>query len=409
MDKRICVVSAAIPPKHSGAGLSAYKHSFRLHNKGQLGLVLTRTKKKLNKQQSIDLLGEYNGQFLSTIKFSTSCLCENNNLVSKITCYPFDFLFLWIRTGFVLWKNRNRYDIIHCFSPTWHSLFAILTGKILKKKIVLETTSVGGDDPLYVASYDKLKILYQRRNIQYRFADAIIGNSPALISRCKKKPQLKTKCHLVPRAYNETLFCQESNKQKIKKRLCVNEKHPIILFVGKITARKGVHIAIEALKYVKKVYPSAILIIVGPKDNTVLGLEYRKELDKTILRNALCKNVQFVGYVTNVNEYMKVADFLVLPSEREGLPNVVIEAMACGSIPIINNMYDISDFLINNGIDGFIIKKNKPADYAEVILDIVANPAKMNSVSEEAMKTAKNRFSTSVIDSKYNAVYNSLT
>ena len=406
---RICVVTAFIPPMHSGAGLSAFKYAFRLHKKGQLESLITRTKHELSKQQCIDILGEFDKSFISKIILTSTQLCKTESLLLKSFFYPVDFVLMWMKIFSVLQRQRKNYDILHCFSPTWFSFFSILTGKILGKKVLLEITRLDGDDPVYVASYDRFKLFYQRRNLQYKLADAITCNSPALLYRCYKYPVLKPKSFLIPRAYNQSQFNPSYNKTKYKNKLSIEKNQPILLFVGGIIPRKGVHVAIEVLNNIKTFAPRALLLIVGPNGKSNADKKYKQELEKMIDCYSLKNKVHFIGYISNVYEYMMASDFFIFPSENEGLPNVVIEAMACGNIPLINNIPNISDYLIKHETTGYIIKNNNPSEYAIVINELMNNSEKFSSISKNASNMAQERFSSSAIDKLYFDVYLKIT
>ena len=68
---KICIISAAIPPTYSGAGLAAFKYAYRLHKKGQLGLLVTRTKQQLSSKDYYHYLGDEDDSIESKIKRTT--------------------------------------------------------------------------------------------------------------------------------------------------------------------------------------------------------------------------------------------------------------------------------------------------------------------------------------------------
>lgn len=100
---------------------------------------------------------------------------------------------------------------------------------------------------------------------------------------------------------------------------------PVWLTVGHLVELKGVDVAIEALAQV----PDATLLIAGA------GPEERK-LHQRVERLGLSARVRFLGAVPHAElcEYYNAADAMVLVSSREGMPNVVLEAIACGT-PVV--------------------------------------------------------------------------
>ena len=122
-----------------------------------------------------------------------------------------------------------------------------------------------------------------------------------------------------------------------------SKKNPIkkgntVLFVGVVCARKGTRKAIELFN---RNFDSRFqLKIIGPTE----GLS---EIDSDYLsecQNISGENIHFLGSLnkSEVIEYMEGAKFLILLSDNEGLPNVVLEAMSRNCIPIISNMNGLS-------------------------------------------------------------------
>ena len=100
-----------------------------------------------------------------------------------------------------------------------------------------------------------------------------------------------------------------------------------IVTMGSLIDLKSQWNLLRAFKELKRTNKQAELLIIGRGENEV----YLKEMAYAY---QLHHHVRFIGYVTNPFEYLKNADLYVLTSIREGLPNALIEAMACG-LPVI--------------------------------------------------------------------------
>lgn len=116
-------------------------------------------------------------------------------------------------------------------------------------------------------------------------------------------------------------FC---NDFRIKKRNEVEVKGNEILFlaVGRLAKEKDYNNLLNAFSLFTKKCLSAKLVIIG------VG-ELESELIKLMEELNLEKNVSFLGYRSDVDEWMSAADIFVMSSEWEGLPLVILEAMAC--------------------------------------------------------------------------------
>jgi glycosyltransferase involved in cell wall biosynthesis len=98
-----------------------------------------------------------------------------------------------------------------------------------------------------------------------------------------------------------------------------------LVAAGRLEAQKGFDIAIEAIKLMKQRDVSLTILGAGP---------LRKELEQHACRMQVQGQVHFAGYRSDVYQFLSRADGFLLSSRFEGFPNVVIEALACGT-PVI--------------------------------------------------------------------------
>lgn len=406
---KICIASDAIPPVHSGAGLSAMKLAHRLYQKGHLGLILTGTKQAPGDAEHIIISGENDETFLSRIRRVPS-----NGLSARTTgSHPIRFFAglvrVAVRVPLILFQNRKSFDIMHCFSPTWFSLAAVLSAKLMRKKVVLEITRLDGDDPGYVAPHDRFYILYQRRKIQYALADVLVCNSPALYNRCLQNHGItKERLRLIPRAFSRKLCRISGSRNDYRRKLDIPDDALVLLFIGGIIRRKGVHVLLDAISHLTSELPNILLIIIGPDGKTPADRTYSEEQREMVRQQGLGAHVRFTGFMMDVYDYYKAADLFLLPSVSEGLPNVVIEAMACGNVVLMNEIPGISDYLINNGTDGYILP-NKPATYVQKIRMLANDPKTRARISSAAVEKASASFDEDRIDRKYLNLYDQIS
>ncbi len=406
---KVCIVSDAIPPIHSGAGLSAMKLAYRLHKKEMLGLVLTGTEQTFGEAGKIIMQGETDEKFLDTIhRVPSSGLSARTTGRNPILFFA-GLVKVAIRIPFTLFRERKKFGVLHCFSPTWFSLFAILSAKMMRKRVVLEITRLDGDDPGYIAHHDRFRILYQRRLVQYFLADVLVCNSPALHDRCLQSRSIsEERLRLIPRAFSRKL-CQNNGKRvEYRRKLCIPDDALALLFIGGINYRKGIHILVDAVIPLTKEFPQLRIYIIGPDGKTASDRTYSKEIRQKVQKHNLSGHIRFTGFLADVYDYYKAADIFLLPSISEGLPNVIIEAMACGNVVLMNDLPGISDFLISNGEDGFILS-NKPASYAMKIRELANDPDTRKRISDAARAKVSAIFDEDLIDRDYLNLYGQLS
>lgn len=175
-----------------------------------------------------------------------------------------------------------------------------------------------------------------------------------------KFPDAKNKITLLKNGYNSSEFFIDEgvNKNEILKKLSIDgEYDKIVLFVGRVSQLKGIDVLLKAAKIYEN--EKTLTLIVGDG-------EYRKDLN--ILKNELnLKNIVFLGSKRHneLREIYNISDVLVLPSRKEALPLVAIEALACGTPAIVTNQSGM-DKIINKDV-GLIFDMDNDEMLAEKI------------------------------------------
>ena len=106
----------------------------------------------------------------------------------------------------------------------------------------------------------------------------------------------------------------------------------------------------------------------------------------------LSSNIQFVSWVANdeLPYYLNQLKLLIIPSYTEGLSNIMLEAMACGTPVLSNSVGGIPD-VIKNGETGFLMKNNDPDTIMQEIIEI-SNFKDMDKVIYNANQLIQDEF-----------------
>jgi len=121
-------------------------------------------------------------------------------------------------------------------------------------------------------------------------------------------------------------------------RLGLPPDRPIVLWVGRMVPVKGLDLLLAAWQQVQRVRPDALLILAGDG-------EVRPELEVMIRQAAL--RVRLIGSIPHASlaEWYRAVDTVVLPSRSEGVPNVLLEALACGTPFVASDVGGVRDLL----------------------------------------------------------------
>jgi glycosyltransferase involved in cell wall biosynthesis len=134
-----------------------------------------------------------------------------------------------------------------------------------------------------------------------------------------------------------------------------------LLYVGRLSAAKGLPILLDSLSQLKTDYPDLCLTVVGDGED-------RQILEQLTVQRGLEKQVNYVGYKSQaeVRDAMQHTDVFVLPSFAEGVPVSLMEAMAAGVPVVTTRIAGISE-LVDDGVSGYLVP---PGDSEELTLKI---------------------------------------
>ncbi len=266
-------------------------------------------------------------------------------------------LFMFFSVISFIKKLREKYpfDIIDAHYIYPDGMAAILLAKFFKKPLVL---SARGTD---INLYPKFPLIKKQIIFSLKNADRIIAVCEALKKSMIKLGIPPEKISVVPNGVDTRKFHPVS-KEMIRKKLDLPANQKIILSVGNLIERKGFHFIIEAFSILKNKLrgnETPLLVIVGEG-------EYRKILENLVDKYDLWNHVRLVGAVLHKNLYKwySSCDIFCLASSREGWPNVLLEAMACGKPVVATNVWGVSE-VIKNDKYGILVENQKPLLLAE--------------------------------------------
>jgi glycosyltransferase involved in cell wall biosynthesis len=143
-------------------------------------------------------------------------------------------------------------------------------------------------------------------------------------------------------------------------------KEPIILAVGRLTKQKGFPYLLKAFYQVRNLLPARLIVIGEGRDDLRLT-----NLAETL---GIKDDMAFLGFQSNPYRFMARADLFVLSSLWEGLPTVLVEAMACRT-PVVSTRCPAGpEEIIIDGINGLLVPPADPTALAEAIVKVLTNP-----------------------------------
>lgn len=171
----------------------------------------------------------------------------------------------------------------------------------------------------------------------------------------------------------------------------------VLLFVGRLDPQKGPLQLLEAAAELFTEHSDLQLVMVG---DGPLATELRAW---TVVRS-LESRIHFLGRHADIAGLMRAADVFVLPSLWEGLPNVVLEAMAAGTPVVATDVEGVRD-LLTEGESGTIVPTNGEFPLAQAIGHVLGNREQARKMASKAQTIVKERFTWPFVAAEYEHLY----
>ena len=238
--------------------------------------------------------------------------------------------------------QREPFDILQAYFLPQAGFVAAYAGKYLH---IPSVVSARGND-LERAIFDPSRATHILYALQH--ANAVTTNTNDMIKKARALvPGLEVT--LIPNSVDTEHFSPKPKNQGLTKALGLNNL-PVIGFVGELRKKKGIHTLLNAYTQLRKKIPAALIILgdVRPGEDKNYFEEYKKSNPDS--------NIIVTGFVspTDLPQYYALMDVMVMPSLRDGLPNALLEGMACEKAILATPVGGIKD-VIQDGINGKLI------------------------------------------------------
>ncbi len=249
----------------------------------------------------------------------------------------------------------RKTDIVHVHGFSKRNAAVVFVSLLLRKRVIIKMTSYGHDDPISIKNSSL--VLW---NI-FKYCHAYIGISPAFMLSYKKSGLLDCKYNNIPNCVDLDRYSPISTSEKkvLKLKYGFSEHDKLIVFVGHFSPEKRPELLYKAWVRLRLENLYAKLIFIGhTKSHFEVDEGIAESIRQDGFQRGILSQIYFIEQTPNVDEYMKMADIFVLPSIREGLPNVLLEAMACSLPCIVRDIAGVTDWLIEDGVTGVLFRSD---------------------------------------------------
>jgi glycosyltransferase involved in cell wall biosynthesis len=282
--------------------------------------------------------------------------------------------------------------------------FARMAAKLARAPIVVSTV------PMPVEGFDVnplRKLIYMAFNrFSERFVDRFMVVSDALEKMMIEKHGIEPQ--RVVKIYNgiekdeycipdKEIACRRS---RFRKEFGLGDDVPVVAAIGRLVWQKGFEYFIEAMPGVLKRFKKARFLIVGEG-------QMEDDLKEKSRRLMLEDRIIFTGFRKDIRDVLASLDVFVMPSLLEGLPVVLLEAMAMMK-PIVATKIEGIIEALENGVTGLLVSPKDPQILSEAIVDLLIHKDNARQMGLAARKVAEDRFGVDIMVRKVEGVYEEL-
>ncbi len=231
--------------------------------------------------------------------------------------------------------------------------------------------------------------LYWDEKVTYKFFDRIIAVSEDLRTRMEKKndESMKRRIKVIQNGLDFGLLENDLSETESEEPLNLPERNRIFAVIGRLYPDKGHRFFLEAFSNVYRYFPYTTGLIVGDGPIPVKGM-----INEQIKRLNLEESVFLCGVRSDMNFIYASIDFLVIPSLTEGIPYVLLEAMA-SKIPVLATAVGDIPLIIDNGVNGYLVPPGDAGALKKRMIDLLKYPEKAEEMAERGHRFVIENFS----------------
>lgn len=292
----------------------------------------------------------------------------------------------------------KQYDIEIVEATYWGA--EALLYSLRRRTPLIVRTDVSASDMLRTRTYAgvkellSLKVLSRLESFSAKRADRVVAISHDLYTRAIEELHIDPgKVDRVPHAVDTAKYSYIESD--VRERLGIPRGIPLVLFVGRLEARKGVHVLCQAIPEIIGSMPSTRFVLVGRDTNTPQGGSVKSYITKEAERRGFSDNLVLIDSMLpdELVALYSACDVFVLPSLWEGFGLVVLEALACGK-PVVATSVGGAPEIGLTPPSGIVVAPNNPKELAEALLELLSlDDEDKRLVAKKNRELIENRFS----------------
>jgi glycosyltransferase involved in cell wall biosynthesis len=418
---RIYIVIATFLPFIGGTEKQALAHGHGLRERGYEATIITFSYSRTWPQREVM-------EGVPVIRVADLLLRDREKLPRLLQ--KLVYLLAMLVMGWTLWRQRQYYDLLHVYQLNFLTVVAALLCRLAGKPMLVAVRSA--DSGSSTSSHDKTSLLAGPLDVTapwlqvderlqaingrvkvgsdlemlarvgkpvVRFLTSLLRSNHAVVILLSSRMRSSLAEHsfnlpdmqLIPNGVDITRF----NPAHVD--TAIDGREQVAVCVSKLRYEKGIDVLLQAWCLVHQQAPQARLIIVGDG-----GLRFQLECLAKAL--GIAHSVEFTGLQSDIPAQLHRGSLAVLPSRWEGMPNALLEAMACG-LPCVATRVSGSEDIIQHGVNGLLVESEDYRDMALALLTLLHDPLLAQKYGQAARETVESHYSLEQVMDRYVELY----
>jgi glycosyltransferase involved in cell wall biosynthesis len=224
---------------------------------------------------------------------------------------------------------------------------------------------------------------------------------------------LKSRVEVIPNGVDLKRFRPaadgDSQRRSLRESLGMSGSSTLISTVGSIIPRKGTDLLLEAWVKLAMQSPQTHLAIVGTRFQPGQSEEgeFEKKIAALVAASGAADRVHFPGFVKNIESYLRASDLFIFTPLKEGMPNVVLEAMASAVPVVLTPFPTLSEDLGQPGRE-FLLVERQPEALAAEVERLIRNPEYRRDLGRRGRRWVEQTMDLEQVLDRYAALYREL-
>lgn len=285
--------------------------------------------------------------------------------------------------------KKEKPDIVHTFmftANTWGRISAVLC----KTPVIFSSERC-------VDVYKRWYHLLIDRFLLF-FTKQVIANSQSVKQFYMQFEHInKRKISVIRNGLNIKKFQNLQLSPDKKKELGLDRAEYIVGAGGRFTEQKGFTYLLKSIPAILREFPECVFVIIG--DGSL-----RKSFEELVMNLHIEKNVVFTGYRNDITEIFSACDLIAAPSLFEGMPNIVMEAMALGKAVVATDIPEMKE-VIQDGCTGLLVPVKDTIALSEKIIYLLKNLQVRQEMGQRGYELIRKEFSVDNMVKSYEKLY----